>query len=247
MKRILNFIPCVCALAFFVATAHAQFGGSSRLEDYSRRLVDQANDVAARSYNDYRSRGANSRSDTESLLLAAQFSAAANTFRQMVQDRRPASELRDAAGLLDSLARTADRNFSTRSYFRDAQRTVSDITREIGGFGSGGDYNPFPQNDNRITGRMRWSGRVDDEVQIQIRGNDALTRTISGTEYNFGTTYNFTSPLPRRPVNVTVNKIKGRGEVRVLQQPSRTNDFTAVVQIRDPKGGAADYEFELTW
>jgi len=31
------------------------------------------------------------------------------------------------------------------------------------------------------------------------------------------------------------------------QQPSRDNEFTAVLQIRDPSGGAKDYEIEVTW
>lgn len=38
-----------------------------------------------------------------------------------------------------------------------------------------------------------------------------------------------------------------RGEVCVLQQPTRDNDYTAVVEIRDPKGEARDYEIEVSW
>ncbi|MEJ7617186.1 MAG: hypothetical protein WKF30_09560 [Pyrinomonadaceae bacterium] len=48
-------------------------------------------------------------------------------------------------------------------------------------------------------------------------------------------------------VSVGVNKIKGRGEIRIIQQPSRINDFTALIQIKNDKGGASDYEFEAFW
>ena len=40
---------------------------------------------------------------------------------------------------------------------------------------------------------------------------------------------------------------RGRGDIFIEQQPSRENDFTAIVRIKDPKGGASDYEFELQW
>jgi uncharacterized membrane protein len=46
---------------------------------------------------------------------------------------------------------------------------------------------------------------------------------------------------------VELKKLKGRGTVEVIQQPARSNDFTAVIQILDPKGGADEYEFEIVW
>jgi hypothetical protein len=48
-------------------------------------------------------------------------------------------------------------------------------------------------------------------------------------------------------VAVTVRKIRGRGEVFIEQQPSRENDYAAVIRLRDPRGGAADYEIEVSW
>jgi hypothetical protein len=40
---------------------------------------------------------------------------------------------------------------------------------------------------------------------------------------------------------------EGRGSVELVQQPSTSNSFTAVVTIRDDEPGADFYEFELTW
>jgi len=48
-------------------------------------------------------------------------------------------------------------------------------------------------------------------------------------------------------VDVRLEKKHGRENIEIVQQPSRNNDFTAVVQIRDKKGGSDDYEFELIW
>jgi hypothetical protein len=35
--------------------------------------------------------------------------------------------------------------------------------------------------------------------------------------------------------------------VAVVQQPSAENDFTAIVEITDEKGGSDDYLLDITW
>ena len=151
--------------------------------------------------------------------------------------------------LSDLLGRT-DRDFSRRSRWSDVRRTFEDIQREMSGGDDrrrGDDDGRRSSDDGRTSGRLHWRGTVDDNVQLVIRDDHVEVRTLGGSEYA-DANYNFTSPLPRRrSVNVTVNKLNGRGDVRVLQQPSRDNDFTAVVEIRDPKGGAKEYEIEVVW
>ena len=93
---------------------------------------------------------------------------------------------------------------------------------------------------------MTWRGRVDDDVRIRIRGGSAEIETIGGTEYNDAQP-NFYNSLPNRRVTVRLTQKRGRGDIFIEQQPSRENDFTAIVRIKDPKGGASDYEFELQW
>jgi hypothetical protein len=39
----------------------------------------------------------------------------------------------------------------------------------------------------------------------------------------------------------------GRGDVHVIQQPSRRNDYTAVVRVSDPRGGADAYRISAWW
>ncbi len=110
---------------------------------------------------------------------------------------------------------------------------------------SGG--NNFPDYPEQGRGdSMTWSGRVDAVARVQIRGNRATTLTISGQSTR-NVSYDFNGSLPRRTVFVRVDKRDGRGTVRVIQQPSVRNGYTAVVEIRDPKGGQDNYSFDLFW
>ena len=94
---------------------------------------------------------------------------------------------------------------------------------------------------------MTWSGRVDAVTRITIRGRSARTRTISG-QNTTGIRYNFRRRLPtNRAVRVTVQKRDGRGRVRVVQQPSRFNNFTAMVEIFYSAVGAYKYRIDGSW
>ncbi|HEX4945503.1 MAG TPA: RICIN domain-containing protein [Blastocatellia bacterium] len=95
-------------------------------------------------------------------------------------------------------------------------------------------------------GSLRWRGRVDDVVEIEIRGDQLYERVVSGQQVS-DVSSRFNSNLPRRRVNVNVEKLRGRGYVEVVEQPSSRNNFTAIVRIRDTKGGADDYEIEVYW
>lgn len=247
MKRYRWIFPGLCLLLSLSVPSHAQ---SYRLNSLSEQLATQASDLAERSYTDYSNNSFSNRTDIEALYLAQQFSASANIFRRMVRDSRRAAELRDAAAIMSDLMRRAGGNYSRRSQWNDVQRTLEDIRRELnaGGFpgGGGGGGGGGRNDDGRTTGRVRWRGTVDDDVHLVIRDDRVEVRTIGGSPYD-NATFNFTSPLPRRRVNVSAIRLRGRGDVRVIQQPSRDNDFTAVVQIRDPSGGAREYEIEASW
>jgi hypothetical protein len=253
MKIYLRLFAGLCLLTFLAATStHAQ---SNRLTGLSEQLESQANDLAERSYAEFRDSRISQSGDVDAVYLAQQFSASANVFHRMVSDRRSESELRSAASILSDLLTRADRDFSRRSRWSDVRRTFNDIQSALsGGFGGGRrdddgrrDNDGRRNDDGRTTGRLRWQGTVDDNVQLVIRDDHVEMRTLGGSEYN-DANFNFTSPLPRRRgVNITVNKLNGRGDVRVLQQPSRDNDYTAVVEIRDTKGGAKQYEIEVVW
>ena len=99
---------------------------------------------------------------------------------------------------------------------------------------------------NAQTGRVFWRGTVDDKVQLVIRADTVEEHTVSGQENPDGV-FSFTMPLPNSPVTVDVNKKKGRGKARVIQQPSSENDFAAIVEIYDDGGGAREYQLDIFW
>jgi hypothetical protein len=100
--------------------------------------------------------------------------------------------------------------------------------------------------DTYRSGQLRWRGTVDDRTNLLIRGSRVSAQWPSGTPYYDGSS-NFTGSLPRVATNVRVRKLRGRGDVRVIQQPSQYNDFTATIQIYDDKRGADRYEIEVSW
>ena len=232
----------VAAVLLFASPAFPQFGRSNRVSDLAAQLSREAGEFADQNYNSYANSSRNTRKDIEALMLSQQFAAAARIFDRMVVDRRRNVELRDAYDVLSNLARSVERNNLQRNTWYNIQRLMSDLAREINADTSGGQ---FPDSGSR-SGRITWRGRVDDDVRIRIRGGTAEVETIGGTEYHDAQP-NFFNSLPNRRVTVRLTAQRGRGEIFIEQQPSRENDFTAIVRIRDPRGGASDYAFELQW
>lgn len=236
----------VVAILLFTSPAFSQFGQSNnRLVDLADRLSRDASDFADSSYSNFTNNSRAMRNDIDAVMLAHQFAGATRIFYRMVVDRRRNQDLRDAFDTLQNLARSVERNNVQRTNWYNIQRSMTDISRELnynGPGGGGGDQYP----DTGRGGRMTWRGRVDDDVRIRIRGGSADVETIGGTPYYDGQP-NFFNSLPSRRVTVRLTMKRGRGEIFIEQQPSRENDFTAIVRIRDPKGGASDYEFELQW
>jgi hypothetical protein len=220
--------------------------GTSRLTNLTRDLIRQTVDLVDRTSEDLKRNQTNTRSDIENAFLAAQIDSVAHVFDDMVRGARRAAELRDGISILADLTRRAPTAGTNAVLWRDVQRTIGDIQREMGVTG-GENPNPAPLPvPNPIIGRVAWRGKVDIETRLHIKAGTLETRVVAGPNWG-GESYNFTSPLPSRAVTVEVYKKKGRGSVRILQQPSRENDFTAVVQILDPDGGWKDYELDIFW
>lgn len=87
---------------------------------------------------------------------------------------------------------------------------------------------------------------IDDEADIELRGNNVRVRTISGQPgRDDGTECN--QPLPVNVRSFEFKGIDGRGEVRLVQEPRPANNWTAVVNIKDRKGGGEGYTYRLRW
>jgi hypothetical protein len=231
----------VVAVLFLTSPAFSQFAPQNRLTDLAGRLSRDADDFANSSYNNFTNNQRAFRNDIEAVMLAHQFAGASRIFYRMTVDRRRNQDLRDAFDMLQNLARAVERNNVQRTNWYNIQRLMNDISRELGS-GGGGDY---PDTGSR-SGRMTWRGRVDDDVRIRIRGGSADVETIGGTPY-YDAQPNFENSLPYRRVTVRLTEKRGRGEIFIEQQPTRENDFTVIVRIRDTRGGASDYAFTLEW
>lgn len=248
MKKSILFVLCSI---IFAATASAQDVdryGSPRLDNLVNELKRQTVDLVDRTSEDLRQRTSNSRADIEAAFLAQQLDASVGFFQEFIRDGRRANELRDAAAILNDLVRRAPNSGANNALWRDARTSVSDINRELGGGSSNNGNNNGGNNNNgaQSSGKAFWRGTVDKEVHLVLQRRNIETRTISGGSYN-NSTFSFTSSLPTRNVTVEVIKKSGRGEVRVLEQPTRDNGYTAVVQIVDDGSGAREYQLEIIW
>jgi hypothetical protein len=240
-------IKRILVIAAVLLFANATYAQSNQLRQSASQLASEATSFADASYNDYSRAFRQSVGGVGAVMAAQQFSAGAQLFNRMVNDRRPNQELREAYQLLLNLSSSADRTTLQQSRWSNIQRLMSDLASELS-YDSGGNQFPRPGQSGpyRGSGRMTWRGKVDDDVRIVIRGGTAEVETIGGSPYYDAAT-NFAASLPLRRVNVQLVKRRGRGEVFIEQQPSRENDYAAVIRIRDPRGGASDYEFELSW
>ena len=222
----------------FAGTSSAQ---SARLNELSARLASEANEFAEASYRSNTGIFRDNRNNIQAAMLAHQFNGGARLFNRMVIDRLRRNDLREAFQVLQNLATPNYSNNLPGNRWSNIQRLMTDISTELN-YDDRDDQNSPPSR----SGRMTWRGQVDDDVRIVIRGGRAEIETIGGTPYYDAVT-NFTASLPRRRVTVSLQKRRGRGEVFIEQQPSRENDFAAVIRVRDSRGGASDYEFEVSW
>jgi hypothetical protein len=89
--------------------------------------------------------------------------------------------------------------------------------------------------------------QVDNEVEVSVRRDTVYIRTIAGRDArDDGSECN--APLPDRDVPAfNYQVVDSRNEIRLLAEPSRRNDFAAIVRIRDSDGGEGRYHFRLTW
>jgi hypothetical protein len=98
----------------------------------------------------------------------------------------------------------------------------------------------------RGSSALRWSGEVDSEIEIRIRGNSVTYRTLSGNTLRSA---RIEGPrgIPRANGQIVIDHEMGRGSVSVIEQPSARNDYTAVIRVHDPRSGYGRYEFDVRW
>jgi hypothetical protein len=103
-------------------------------------------------------------------------------------------------------------------------------------------------SENRRDGRCRVRVRIDDEADVELRGDTIRIHVIKGGPgRDEGTECNAPLPTSGNITNFRFRGIDGRGTPRLVQEPAARNYYVAVVNIQDPRGGSEGYTYELTW
>jgi hypothetical protein len=95
---------------------------------------------------------------------------------------------------------------------------------------------------NGVAGHCTGEVVVDGAADLQIRGDTATIRDVSGQQPQIRR-FECTSPVPAN-ASLRAN-VNGRGQARVVAMPS--NGSPAVIHIEDREGGASTYQFDIAW
>ena len=101
---------------------------------------------------------------------------------------------------------------------------------------------------DRRDGKCRIRVRIDDDSDVELRGDQIRIRPLrGGPGRDEGSECNAPLPVSGEIRDFRFRGIDGRGNPRLVQEPSRRNYYVAVVNVQDPKGGDESYTFELSW
>jgi hypothetical protein len=103
--------------------------------------------------------------------------------------------------------------------------------RIVGGGNSGG-------------GRCTVEVVVDGSAEVEIRGDNAFLRDVSGRPPQLRR-FECTGVMPPNPADFRFRGVDGRGRQTLVRDPR--SGGSAVVRIEDPEGGAQAYTFEMMW
>ena len=229
-----------------------------------RRVSNEPLDLIARDLNDRAQQlwdaarsqrgGAGARQtqdDTELYRALRQFSNSAQRYSELTVEQTLRSEGRNLVLQAEKIDLMLDR--STLDIQNDWAPVQNEVSRLAGALGVRYGSNrstrapAVPNRDlDRAGGHFRWQGRVDGSDYVRIRGNAVTIQHVEARNVA-DASYDLPSPLPRNPVNIQLNKLRGRGRVELVEQPSAANNYTAVVLIQDAQSGDDFYEFELSW
>jgi hypothetical protein len=85
---------------------------------------------------------------------------------------------------------------------------------------------------------------VDGAVEVEIRGDSANLRNLSGQPPQWRR-FECTSPMPPNPAEFRFAGLDGRGKQQLVRDPR--NGGSAVVRIEDRDNGSEGYTFDILW
>ena len=97
------------------------------------------------------------------------------------------------------------------------------------------------------TVKLRWSGHVDGEAMVECRASACQTQVVQGMPVT-RERVRFEKPLPEQEVAVSLaGEGAAAGDIRVVQQPLRSNGYAVRVAISNGCDGRKDCRFTLEW
>jgi hypothetical protein len=102
------------------------------------------------------------------------------------------------------------------------------------------------QTPNQGRELFEWSGSVDREKQIVMRGSRVWTNDVGRREPRQESA-RMMSSIPQQDGRVVVRVVDGRGNVDVIQQPTARNNYQTVVRVVDSRSGSDNYRLAAYW
>ncbi len=93
--------------------------------------------------------------------------------------------------------------------------------------------------------RLSWSARVNGEVTVECRAQHCESVVQSGLPVSHERV-KFPRPIPEN-AQVILDETKGRGDIRIVEQPSARNGYAVRVLIRARGGEAGEQGFQISW
>lgn len=88
---------------------------------------------------------------------------------------------------------------------------------------------------------------VDNRAEVRMRGDQIFVRTLEGARARDEGS-ECSQPLPYNYVrDFRIRQTAGRNRVEVAQEPTRANNYGALIVIDDKQGGGDTYTFEVSW
>lgn len=137
-------------------------------------------------------------------------------------------------------------NYTLKILLDDTQRNGSDMYRLGLRWEGGEDAGNWTRPPGEYRGLIRWRGTVDGRDRLYFSRQTVDVRHQEAQPIR-NMRVEFSAPVPREAVVVKLTVVKGRGAIRLIDQPDQRNNFTIEVEVDDPQNGGADYEFDLTW
>ncbi|NNE98035.1 MAG: hypothetical protein HKN25_03340 [Pyrinomonadaceae bacterium] len=220
----------------------------SRLKKLSKDLKRQSEDLVERTQKDLKKSEMRTQIEIESAFMANQLYSSTVLIGRLIKQKYHVSEIRYAGMVLSDMAKRFPLETKHAFEWKKSKDIVSEMSRELRGLNAGViETENYEVDEEKILGKTFWSGMVDDDVQILVQGSMVTTKTITGQAKEKGL-FSFTSALPQQSrIRVGVRKKSGRGKVHVVQQPDESNDYTAIIEVKDEEGGARAYSLEIYW